>query len=135
MNAAGTELTPTFTNGQVTITCADTGGGDTGGGTTIPTDLSMTLSSANGTCGNQICLDVSTSGFNNIVSFQHTLNWDGAQLGTASVSQVGIRDLNTPNFNTTIPGQLTVGWDDPSLQGLTVADDQVLYQILSLIHI
>ena len=74
-------------------------------------------------------MNVSTGGFANIFSFQHTLSWDPSLLTNASVQQFGIGDLTANNFNTTTAGQLAVGWDDSTLQGVSLENNQTLYQI------
>jgi hypothetical protein len=37
--------------------------------------------------------------------------------------------LNIDNFNVATPGIIRVGWDDSSLEGVTLSDDEVLYEL------
>ena len=137
INVTGDELIPNFQGGSITVNCENVP--DSPAPPTPPTipppitlpspDLTLRIADVTGTCGEQLCVDVSTSGFTNVLAFQHTLIWDAIDFGTASITQFGLPDLSTANFNPNTPGILRVGWDDSSLQGITLGADHVLYQV------
>ncbi len=130
-------ITPTFINGSLTVTCGDTGGGDTGGenptggDNTGESTSDLTFAAANITsiCGEQMCADVTVKGFNNVLSFQYSMVWDAATLGRATVQGFGIPDINTSNFNNNTAGILRVGWDDSFITGVSLPDDHVIFQV------
>ncbi len=121
-------LTPTFSNGNLTVTCEET---DDGGDDGNPNqeNLSFELNTVTTNCNTQMCADVRVKGFNDILSFQYSINWDATILGTASVQAFGIPDINTSNFNATTPGVLRVGWDDTFITGVTLPDDHLIFQV------
>ena len=91
--------------------------------------IKMLLSSGEVNCGEQICLEVVVRDFDNIIAFQYTINWNADHLGTASVQNFGLPDLGNSNFNSSVPGQLRVGWDDSSIQGVSLPDDIILFEL------
>ena len=91
--------------------------------------IKMLLSSGGVACGEEICLEVVVRDFINIIAFQYTINWNADDLGTATVQNFGLPDLGTSNFNSSVPGQLRVGWDDSSIQGVSLANDVVLFEL------
>ena len=89
----------------------------------------MLLASVVAQCGTQVCLDITVRDFTNIIAFQYSINWDPTHLNAATVSNFGISDLGNSNFNSSVNGQLRVGWDDSSIQGVTLANDIVLFTL------
>ena len=118
-------VNPEFINGNLTISCDD---GNNGGGP-VEGDLIFRLSPTTVNCGEQICSNVQVNGFNNILSFQYSIIWDAAALGTATVQAFGIPDINASNFNDNTPGILRVGWDDTFITGVTLPNDHILFQV------
>ena len=127
VDVQGNEVTPALHNGLINITC-DTGPVDSIGNDSADS-LVFSLNSTTVNCGEQTCLDLRVSDFMNIASFQYSLNWDANVLGSVQVQQFGIADLSAANFNTSVPGMLRVGWDDTNLQGVTLPDNQLLFQV------
>ena len=126
-------ITPEFINGSLSISCDSTdndnnGNGGNNGGTTEG-DLTFRLSPITANCGEQICTDVQVSGFRNILTFQYSILWDAALLGSATVESFGLPDIVPSNFNNNTPGILRVGWDDTFVTGVTLPDDHILFQV------
>ncbi len=119
------EVTASFQNASINITCDDEEPINNGNADS----LSFFLNSTNVNCGAQTCLDLRVRDFTNIASFQYSLNWDATILGGASVQEFGLSDLTMANFNVSVPGMLRVGWDDTNLQGVTLPNNQLLFQI------
>jgi len=130
INSDGAELSPIFQDGSITINCVNGPNNPAPPPPpTAPANLGLAVSNVTGNCGEQSCVEVSATGFIDIFSFQHSLNWDLASLGTGEVSAFGLVDLDASNFNLAVPGQLRVAWDDSSLTGLSLQDGFVLYQV------
>ncbi|MEM1119134.1 MAG: MopE-related protein [Bacteroidota bacterium] len=151
VDVQGNILETAFQSGSVTINCGDddedmdnempidstgmddmTDNGmdnDTTDNTMISDDLGFVIGQLTASCDEQICLDVTANGFANISSFQYSLNWDPNLLGAATVQSFGLPDMDASQFNATTAGILRVGYDDSSLQGRSVADGTVLYQL------
>ncbi len=131
INAQGEIVTTNFNDGSIAVNCETMGDDGNTGGEDENTSNSLTFSAnqATANCGEQICVDVTASGFADIVSFQYSMNWDAALLGTPTLQQFGLPDMDASQFNTATPGILRVGYDDSSLQGRSVADGTVLYQL------
>ncbi|MEM6318418.1 MAG: MopE-related protein [Bacteroidota bacterium] len=127
VNAAGSLVPPTFESGSLTITCSD--GNNNGNETPTDSDLQFSITQKTTDCNEQICADVSVRGFNDVLSFQYSLNWNAAVLGAATVQSFGIPDMNASNFNTNTPDILRVGWDDTFITGVTLPNDQVIFQV------
>jgi gliding motility-associated-like protein len=111
-------------NGTVTI---DGGGGNTG-------DFTFNMTSASGNPGDQVCLDVSVDNFTDILGVQFSIDYDPAQLEYVSVGNFGLAGLNEnvmglPVMGGTMPGDITVSWFDNSLNGVTVGDGTVLFEV------
>ncbi|MFK7978433.1 MAG: MopE-related protein, partial [Saprospiraceae bacterium] len=126
VDADGMILNPSFQDGALTIVCEDTTPIDT---TTTPETLQLTISDGMVNCGEQICLDVKASTFNDILSFQYSINWNPTVLGNASVQGFNLVGLGAGNFNVEVPGVIRTGWTDANVAGVTMAEDAVLYQI------
>ena len=117
-DANGNLVTPVFNDGSVTI-----GGGGPGG-------FVLFLSNESGTSGSNVCLEITTQDFTNIVSMQFSINYDAALL-----SYTGSQGYNLPNFGASNignpnPGNITVSWlSDDVINGTTVADGTSIFQI------
>ncbi len=91
--------------------------------------VSLFLADATANCGEQICVDVTTTDFQDVFSFQFSLNWDPNILEFTSVGQFGVSGLGASSFLQNTPGELGVAWADPSALGVTIPDGSSLFQI------
>ena len=118
-------------NGQAgTITIP--GGGTGGGGSTFR----LTLPDRTADPGTQVCLNMATEGFTDIVSWQFHLRYDPARLEFASVGNfnpsvpgLGAQSVTTPGQGVVQPGRIVFGWDSPSSVPVTLTDGSTLLQV------
>ena len=118
-NSQGQFLTPTFQNGMISIN------GNGGGG---PSGLTISASSVSGNVGDQVCVDVSVSGFTDIVSLQYSMTWDPLVAEYVGVQGMNLNGLTAGNFGAG-SGTLSLSWVDPNVTGVTVPDGTVIYQV------
>ena len=81
--------------------------------------------------GDEVKLDVSVSGFTNIISFQASINWDPALLGFSSISDFGIGDFDITDFGTTTAdqGHLRFIWTPQDAMEVTAPDGTILFSV------
>ncbi len=81
--------------------------------------------------GSTVCVDITAANFKDLLSFQHSINWDPKVLEFEQVQGFGLPFLSTANFGThkSNEGQLTVVWLDNSLRGVQLQDGNRLYQL------
>ena len=121
VNGNGANVGLMSNNGTVTIN-------STGG----PNDLIITASDVAGNVGDTVCIDVSVENFDNILSFQWSMNFDPSVLSFVSVENLNLQDLVPGNFGVAgaANGDLTVSWfDNTNTTGVTVADQTVIFQV------
>lgn len=98
---------------------------------TGPTFSANHLQAAN---GESVCLSITTTGFEDIVSIQYSMHWDTDILEFTGVQAFGAPDMSASNFGTTLApaGALTVSWFEqqfPFTSGVTLVDGTLLYQV------
>ncbi len=135
-----TTVTPLVPTAQVTGFCNPPSTG-TGGGGTTPCNpgagFYQILSDPIGDVGTQVCVEVTTTGFDDILSMQYLLRWDPTVLQYASVTlpagaanQIG---LSTSNFNTSAnfvnSGKISLSWFDNNVEGISVPNNTLLYTV------
>ncbi|MEM6320069.1 MAG: cohesin domain-containing protein [Bacteroidota bacterium] len=78
-----------------------------------------------------ICVPVTAKDFNGIAAMQFSLAWDPAVLTFTGTQNFGLTDLTAGSFNTdnTANGQVAVAWFDNAAQGVTLADNEVIFEI------
>ncbi|GAB4253188.1 MAG: hypothetical protein Kow0027_18350 [Saprospiraceae bacterium] len=93
--------------------------------------LSLSLTSLTASPGETICLPVTASGFEKILSMQYTMVWDPAVLRLNGIDKFGLRGLGENNFGTHMAGEgkLTFSWYDPNLRGESRKDGSVIYEL------
>lgn len=81
--------------------------------------------------GVPVTVSIDVKDYNKILSTQFTLNWDPAVIEYKSVSNFGLNVREQDNFgrNNVGTGEITFFWYDPTLSGVSVADDQPLFDI------
>lgn len=95
------------------------------------TSLKILLPDTVAAKGETICLDVKAAEFTNIVSIQHSINWDAKVLKFSKLQNFKLVQLNQANFGLTQvkEGKLGISWYDAGVKGISQPDGQVLYQI------
>jgi hypothetical protein len=88
------------------------------------------------TPGSLTCMDIKVNDFDNIVTFEFSMNWDSTKFILDHVEGFGIPELSFPdNFGTpdnapdVDEGQLTVLWIDSDLQGVSIPDFSTLFRV------
>lgn len=96
--------------------------------------LSFDVHSAEAPSGQQVCIDVTTNNFEDLVGFQYSINWDASVLEFESLqnlnTDIGLtaNQFGTPDGGLD-PNQLSVSWLDATIQGQTLTDGAVLFSI------
>ena len=91
--------------------------------------LLFSLSTTSASCGSQVCLDASVRNFSNLISFQYSLTWDTTLLSNVSMTEFNLVGLNEAAFFNPQNGILRVSWFDPQVSGISVDDDQIIFQL------
>ncbi|NND33584.1 MAG: T9SS type B sorting domain-containing protein [Saprospiraceae bacterium] len=99
----------------------------TGGGASIR----LIGSDEMGAMGENICVEVSVQGFDNISGMQFSLNWDPTFLSYTGVGAFDLSGLTEGSFNAdnTGEGKLGLQWLDPSSSGITLANGSRIFQV------
>jgi len=92
--------------------------------------FTQTGSTQTATPGEQVCVDVTVTGFNDILSFQYSVNFDPTILAFNSINDPeNIPDLNFGLFDVA-NGSITVLWfDEEDALGKTYPDGTLLYEV------
>jgi hypothetical protein len=82
-----------------------------------------------GTSGDIVSLEIKVNGFNDVISFQASLNWDPVNLKYIGVSDFGIKYFGESNFGIASAGQghLRFLWEPQDATALTVDDSTILF--------
>ncbi len=80
--------------------------------------------------GSQVVYDLVTDHFTDLISIQYTISYDTNSLIFEGIQNISLSQLNEDNFYGGIPGVITSLWYDQTLQGTSVPDGTVLYQIV-----
>lgn len=114
-------ITPNLTSGRVNI------GQSTGGD-----GFTINIGEASTSMGEEICIPVTVTGWKNLTSVQHSINWNPQQLEFVDIKNFAL----TTNFNLTFGltetnlGKIRFLWisNDP-VAGDNVADNTVIYEL------
>lgn len=93
--------------------------------------LTLGISNERVKSGDEVCLNVQVADFNALLSMQYSIQWDPAQLEFVRTDGYQLAGIGPQNFGAhrTAEGLLTGLWIDNSLQGVTLADGDTIYQI------
>jgi gliding motility-associated-like protein len=123
-----------FNSNSGTITVGDGGGGNPDPPFECPNNNDFYLSIADGQVevGAEVCVEVSTCNFTDILGMQFSINYDPNDLEFVSIGAFNLTDLNANLFGTppqTSPGNITLSWLDQSLTGVTLPSETVIFEI------
>lgn len=98
---------------------------------TTQTVLNIVIPATKVKAGESICVPVSVEDFDNIVSMQHSINWDPKVLSFEKLQGYNLPNLGEANFGLTKKeqGLLGISWYDPSLKGVNLEDGTNIYEI------
>mgnify|MGYP000064034651 CR=1 FL=1 len=100
------------------------GNGCSGGG---PADVNFSIGNGTVDQGQQVCLGVSVTDFNNIASTQLSINYDDNILDFDQVGSFNLAGLDASDFNTSTPGQITMDWAQSG--GTTVSNGTQIFEM------
>ncbi|MCP4120665.1 MAG: T9SS type B sorting domain-containing protein, partial [Bacteroidetes bacterium] len=103
-----------------------------GAGSAGGEDFSVNAANVTVDPGQQVCVPVSVTGFDGIVSMQYSMSFDPTILQYQNVQVAGtLEDLSASNFGTNNAGagSLTLSWLQQSLTGVDLADGTVIYNV------
>ncbi len=130
LNSTLQEVPFNSVSGTVTVSGGGGGGGGGGGNPTCNiTGFGLEIESANGTQGQQLCLEVRTHGFNDILGMQYSINYNSSVLQFVNATNFNLNGLAGANFGTPSPGTITMTWNDPDVMGITRPDGTVIYEL------
>lgn len=98
---------------------------------TVKTSLGIMIGQSSINQGAETCLDVKVKDFEKIVSIQHSINWDTKVLKFNRVQNINLEGASEASFGLTYTETGAVGfsWYDPKVQGISLAENTVIYQI------
>ncbi len=82
----------------------------------------LILEDMNTQTGQQVCVNVFTHNFSNILGMQFSINYDPNVLQFVQATNFGLPGLAGANFGNPAPGAVTFTWTDQELDGHTVAN-------------
>lgn len=102
---------------------------------TVAQTVNFSMDNVTANRGQQICVPVKVSGFNQILLFQFSLSYDPSALQFDSVKNLNLPDL-TKSSNFGFPGvgnvplgKMTVLWDEKTFAGLTRPDGTTIFEV------
>ncbi len=98
------------------------------------TEFGIFVSSDSIMTGAQTCLDIAVCGFDNIVGFSYTMEFNPDTLQFDSISNITLSNLALGNFSTNNAGNglINMFWTVDSQQdpdGITLADESTIYEV------
>ncbi|MFN7115185.1 MAG: cohesin domain-containing protein [Saprospiraceae bacterium] len=97
--------------------------------------VTFSVGSTTANRGQQICLPIKVSGFNQILGFQFSISYDPSALQFASVKNLNLPDLTEassfglPGSGNVPQGKITVLWDEKTFAGLTRPDGTTIFEV------
>ncbi len=103
-------------------------------GQTVPTtsqEFLLTALNVEATTGTEICVPIQANGFKELLAMQYTLQWDASKLKYNKVMVGKFPQFTAKNINEQLAdkGLMPVVWIDDNLQGITLEEGVLLYQI------
>ncbi len=103
-------------------------------GQTVPTvddALQLTPLAVAASPGTEACVQMRADGFERLLAMQYTLRWDADKLKYKKVMVGTFPQFTTSNINEKMVAQglLPLVWIDNDLQGITLPDGTILYQV------
>ena len=95
------------------------------------TSIQMSISSAEAQKGEEACVSFMASDFDNIMAYQHSINFDPKKLEFVSSKNYGLPHLSDANFGATKAqaGSINFLWYDMNVKGISVADKTKVFDI------
>lgn len=124
--AFGIDLLPTETiSGSVSFgsDCNDTS-------SQSASDLSFDILDASGNIGDEVCLPVHATGFNNLISAQFSINYNTDELEFVGAEQLNLPNLFLSNIGNPTAGDITFSWlTNNFVTGTSMTNNESLFEI------
>jgi hypothetical protein len=94
-------------------------------------DFTLDISEEITLSGENVCVDVTASNFDNILAMQFSIEYDETALTFDEIEGINLADLTPTSFGNPTPGVLTLSWFSNSdlTNGATVPDGTTIFQI------
>ncbi len=80
--------------------------------------------------GNRVTYDVVADHFTEILTLQYVVNYDPEELSFVRTQNWMLLGMYWGNFDSNTPGVISMGWVDHTLEGTTLPNGSLLYQIV-----
>ncbi len=130
VNFSTTGLTVTRSNNLPAV--VQTGAGTVTIGTVTTSDLTLTVGSASGATNSDVCLELTTSNFKNVIGMQYAIKFDPAFLTHKSFDNLnaGLRGFSTGSINANnTTGFINLSWVDDQIAGVTLPNNAVIMRM------
>ena len=133
VGAGGTSSNLPFANANATNGAGDAVNviGNAGGVNVmaVTSDFTIVASDVTAASGSNICIDISVLNFTDILSMQYSMNFDPSVLQfTGIIDPEALLNINFGETQAT-SGNLTLSWLDEDLNGITLPNNTVIYQV------
>ncbi len=98
--------------------------------------VTFTVGNATGSQGQQVCLPIRVSNFNQVAGLQFSLSYDPSVLQYVSVQNLGLPGLQSNDSNFGFPGagnvplgRMSVLWLDNTFAGVSLADGSIIFEV------
>jgi len=93
--------------------------------------IQISISSVDAQKGEEVCVSFLASDFDNIMAYQHSINFDPEQLAYVSTKNYGLPHLSDANFGATkaSDGDINFLWYDMNVKGISVADQTKVFDL------
>ncbi len=93
--------------------------------------LTLVLGNAEVGAGEEACLPITATGFNDLIGLQFSIRWDRDELKYTAIRNMELPDLGQQNFGDTHNelGVVALSWIHQTLQGVSLPADSHLFDI------
>jgi len=119
----GDENNISVTANESTITVGEGGGGAN------DNPVRVTVEDGSGDSGQQVCLPVRVSNFEDMQTLQFSMAYDDALLEFAQVENFGLPDLGNGNFGTATDGEITLSWSNMGGDSTSLGNNTRIFDI------
>ncbi len=116
-NSSGESLEPQFFGCEVQI---------------LPPTVSITAGTVAAPPGEEICIPLTVTNFQNITHVEMPIEWDPTVLEYVTINTVGLTGLSSADFEIkdVIDGKLQlITWDSPTDEGITLPDGSTIFEV------
>lgn len=92
-------------------------------------DFAVEMDSSQAQVGKIVCVPVYAHGFNQILGYQYSLEFNEQVLTYHHSQHYNLPDMSSNNFNLYLPGVITTAWTDPVATGVSRVDGAILYEV------